>query len=162
MLADQLRWTITRLRDAAFVLGTDGGPTADSGRNASLPEVIERVDADPPRVTGDPDHLVTIFSAFLRYAGRSGSTSGPVRIQVGESNGAVDALIFDCGPTVDRARRANLLKPNRRVTAADRDDVDLLTGIRLARDLSADVALDDTPGGGLTVELRLAAAPRSP
>ena len=172
---ESLRWETQRLHDAAWLLSSFGHGSGSMIRDASLLEIIDRaasratppgcsleiiVNDDSLSVRTDPDRLSVAIAALLRHAGRSGPVSAPVRVDIGTANGAVEVMIIDRGRPVDRARLADLGSAVPHLSPIDEIETDLTMGIRVARDLDVPITLDDTPGGGLTVTLRLAASPR--
>jgi two-component system sensor histidine kinase KdpD len=91
-----------------------------------------------------------------------GTADHPVRVEAGAVNGRVEIRIVDRGSGVPLAQRGRMFMPFQRL-----GDTDSTTGIGLGLAVSkgfveavrGDLLVEDTPGGGITMVLRLPAAP---
>jgi two-component system sensor histidine kinase KdpD len=93
----------------------------------------------------------------LRYAHDS-----PVRITAGRVGDRVLIAVADEGPGIARGTEAQLFAPFQRL--GDRDtSIGVGLGLSVARGfveaMGGTIASTDTPGGGLTIEIDLAAPP---
>ena len=91
-----------------------------------------------------------------------GSEGRPVRLYAGAVGRWVELHVADHGPGVPEADREGIFEPFRRL--GDRPQGDGVgLGLAVARGfveaMGGQVEFDDTPGGGLTVVVRLRAAP---
>jgi two-component system, OmpR family, sensor histidine kinase KdpD len=102
--------------------------------------------------------LANLIDNALRYA-----PDGPVRVTAGRVADRVLIAVVDEGPGVPRGAAEQLFEPFQRL--GDRDTSSGVgLGLSVARGfveaMGGTVTANDTPGGGLTVELDLAAPPK--
>jgi two-component system sensor histidine kinase KdpD len=125
-----------------------------------LPDATERVEIDVPDdlplVDADPGLLERVLANLLDNALRHG---GEAPVQVVATAGAENAklAIVDHGPGVREADREKLFTPFQRM--GDRDGAGVGLGLAVARGLTeamgGALVADRSPGGGLTMRLRL-------
>ena len=103
--------------------------------------------------------LANIIDNALRYAHDS-----PVRITAGRVGTRVLIAVVDEGPGIARGAEAQLFAPFQRIGDHD-NSIGVGLGLSVARGfveaMGGTIASTDTPGGGLTIEIDLAAAPES-
>jgi two-component system sensor histidine kinase KdpD len=114
-----------------------------------------------PRVLADPGLLERALANVIQNAIRFSPPDAPARVTAGAVNGIVDIRIVDRGPGVPTADRERLFVAFQRLgDAGHGEGVGL--GLAVARGfvqaMGGDIEVEDTPGGGLTVILRLPAA----
>jgi two-component system sensor histidine kinase KdpD len=114
-----------------------------------------------PRVLADPGLLERALANVIQNAIRFSPPDAPARVTAGAVNGIVDIRIVDRGPGVPTADRERLFVAFQRLgDAGNGEGVGL--GLAVARGfveaMGGDIEVEDTPGGGLTVILRLPAA----
>ncbi|MFJ9369672.1 sensor histidine kinase [Nocardia sp. NPDC101769] len=105
--------------------------------------------------------LVNLLANALRY---SPEGAPPSIAATASANGSVRVEVIDHGPGIDPADRDRVFLPFQRLD--DRHNGNGVgLGLALARGLAeamgATITPDDTPGGGLTMTVTLAAAPWS-
>jgi two-component system, OmpR family, sensor histidine kinase KdpD len=85
----------------------------------------------------------------------------PARVTAGPVDGVVDIRIVDRGPGVAEADRDRLFMPFQRL-GDTRQDEGVGLGLAVARGfveaMGGEIEVEETPGGGLTVVVRLRAA----
>jgi two-component system sensor histidine kinase KdpD len=114
-----------------------------------------------PRVLADPGLLERALANVIQNAIRFSPPGAPARVTAGAVNGTVDVRIVDRGPGVPAADRERLFVAFQRLgDAGHGEGVGL--GLAVARGfveaMGGGIEVEDTPGGGLTVILRLPAA----
>jgi two-component system sensor histidine kinase KdpD len=114
-----------------------------------------------PRVLADPGLLERALANVIDNAVRFSPPGVPPRVTAGAVDGYVDVRVVDRGPGVPRADRERLFVPFQRVgDSGQSEGVGL--GLAVARGfveaMGGEIEVEDTPGGGLTVVLRLKAA----
>ena len=85
----------------------------------------------------------------------------PVRVDAAQSGSAVDLRVVDRGPGIPVAERATMFQPFQRAGDRSHDaGVGLGLGIALGfvEAMGATLEVDDTPGGGLTMTIRVPVA----
>jgi two-component system sensor histidine kinase KdpD len=174
--ADRLDALVSNLLDASRL---QAGAVAVLARPVALDEVVgtvllglpdatDRIELDVPEdlplVYADPGLLDRVLANLLDNALRHAGDSGP--IQVTATAGAENAklAIVDHGPGVTQAERERLFAPFQRLDDRDASGVGL--GLSVARGfaeaMGGALVADQSPGGGLTMRLRLPLAPASP
>jgi len=123
--------------------------------------VVVDVPGDLPRVDADPGLLERALANVLANAiGHGGGA--PVRLTAGPAGGMVDLRVCDRGPGVPPASREAMFRPFQRLGDAPSGE-GIGLGLAVARGfvqaMGGAVEVEDTPGGGLTVVLRLRKAP---
>jgi two-component system sensor histidine kinase KdpD len=160
-LLDMSRLQTGSLRLVRRVVGLDEvvpralASLGESGRDVEVdvPEELARVDVDPG--------LLERAVANIAANARTWSVDRPVRIQGSQSGGRVELRVVDRGPGVPREERERIFQPFQRL--GDRPGTDGVgLGLAVARGfveaMGGDLAVEDTPGGGLTMVIGLRAA----
>ena len=109
--------------------------------------------------------LANIVGNALRHA----PADAPVRVSAGEITGdgrpRVDVRVIDRGPGIELADRERVFQPFQRVVDHHADGAGVGLGLAIARGfveaMGGDVAIEDTPGGGVTVVVGLPEAEHS-
>jgi two-component system sensor histidine kinase KdpD len=130
--------------------------------DAGVGEVTVRVPDDLPEVRADPALLERILVNVLANAVRFSPPGRPPTIKAHESGDEVEVHVIDHGPGIPAEAREVVFQPFQRL--GDRDSG---TGVGLGLALSRGLAEamggtlqpETTAGGGLTMVLRLPAAP---
>ena len=129
---------------------------------ASLPAANERVEVDVPvslpTVLADAALLERAVANLVSNALAWSPDSSPVRVQAGRVGELIDLRIVDRGPGVPMDDRERIFLPFQRF--GDRStDAGVGLGLAIAKGfieaMGARLSLDDTPGGGLTMTIRL-------
>ena len=130
-------------------LGARGG-----GIELDVPETL-------PRVLADAGLLERALANIFDNAVRHSPPGRPVRILAGAVNGTVDVRVVDRGDGVPEEERERIFQPFQRLRDSGDDGVGL--GLAVARGFVAamggELEAEDTPGGGLTLVVRLRTAP---
>ncbi len=111
---------------------------------------------DLPRLDTDPEMVERVLSIVVANACRFSPSERPVRITAGVTNEEMEILVIDRGPGIKRAQRATIFEPiprNGRGPNGVHLGMNVVAGFMGL--LGGEVRLEDTPGGGLTVELQL-------
>ena len=138
-------------------------------RAASLEEVVPvvvepygrrvRLDVpeDLPLVHTDPGLLERVLDNVTSNAVRHSPPDEPVLVLASASDREVEVRVIDRGPGVPEADRAAIFEPFRRLSDNHPDGVGLGLAVAngLATAVGADLSAEDTPGGGLTMVLRV-------
>jgi len=125
-------------------------------------DVVElEVSESLPRVLADPGLLERALANVIQNAIRFSPPGAPARVTAGAVNGVVDVRVTDRGPGVRSDDRARLFVPFQRLgDTAQGEGVGL--GLAVARGfveaMGGEIEVEDTPGGGLTVVVRLQVA----
>ena len=137
----------------------------NKGTRGVSSETIDRVtvDVEGSVVVADSGLLERVLANVIDNALRY-SLAGPVRVTAGRIGGRVLLTVADEGPGIDRGAEGQLFAPFQRL-----GDHDASTGIGLGLSVArgfveamgGTIASTDTPGGGLTIEIDLAAPPDS-
>jgi two-component system sensor histidine kinase KdpD len=100
--------------------------------------------------------LANLIDNALRYAADS-----PVRVTAGQVGRRVLIAVVDEGPGIPRGTESQLFAPFQRLGDQD-NSIGVGLGLSVARGfveaMGGTISTTDTPGGGLTVEIDLAAA----
>jgi two-component system sensor histidine kinase KdpD len=141
------------------------------GLDQVLPAALRSIGADDdslqvdvpeslPRVLGDPGLLERALANVMANAIRYSPAGSPPRVTAGRVDGTVDVRIVDRGPGVAEADRDRLFMPFQRL-GDTRQDEGVGLGLAVARGfveaMGGEVEVEETPGGGLTVVVRLRA-----
>jgi two-component system sensor histidine kinase KdpD len=138
-------------------------------RAASLEEVVPAVvepygrrvkldvPEDLPLIHTDPGLLERVLDNVTSNAVRHSPPGEPVLVLASASDREVEVRVIDRGPGVPEADRAAIFEPFRRLSDNHPDGVGLGLAVAngLATAVGADLAAEDTPGGGLTMVLRV-------
>lgn len=130
---------------------------------ASLSEPDDRLDVviadDVPAVVADAVLLERVLANVVTNAMHHTNGHVPIVIEAGRAGGKVHLRVIDRGPGIPRTEREQLFEPFQQL-GDQSGGVGL--GLAVARGfmtaMSGSIVLDDTPGGGLTVDLALDAA----
>ena len=131
-------------------------------RSLGLRDDAVRLDVSEtlPRVLADPGLLERALANLIDNAVRFSPPDAPPRVTAGAVDGTVDIRIADRGPGVPLAERDRLFLPFQRLGDASAQGVGL--GMAVAKGfveaMGGEIEAEDTPGGGLTVVVRLGAA----
>ena len=102
--------------------------------------------------------LANLIDNALRYAPDS-----PVRVTAGQVGNRVLIAVVDEGPGIPRGSEEQLFAPFQRLGDHD-NSIGVGLGLSVARGfveaMGGTISATDTPGGGLTVEIELAAPPK--
>jgi two-component system sensor histidine kinase KdpD len=131
----------------AGALGTLGGDDA---------EVEIRVPAALPPVQADPALLERSIANLVANACKASPAGVPVVVEAGAVAGRVDLRIADRGPGIPVGDRELVFEPFQRLTDHGQG---VGLGLAISRGfieaMGGELELEDTPGGGLTVVVRL-------
>ncbi|HEY3547897.1 MAG TPA: DUF4118 domain-containing protein [Propionicimonas sp.] len=145
-------------------------------RAASLEEVVPavvepygrkvRLDVpeDLPLVHTDPGLLERVLDNVTSNAVRHSPPGEPVLVLASASQREVEVRVIDRGSGVPEADRAAMFEPFRRLSDNQANGVGLGLAVAdgLAKAVGADLSAEDTPGGGLTMVLRVPRAEVAP
>ena len=129
-----------------------------AGDGAAVLDVPESL----PRVLADSGLLERALANVIDNALRHSPLDAPPRISAGTVDGVVDVRISDRGPGVLAEDRARLFVPFQRLGDSSQGEgvgLGLAVAKGFVEAMGGEVEVEDTPGGGLTVVLRLRAAP---
>ena len=123
--------------------------------------VVVEVPRDLPAVQADPGLLERVLANLVRNALRFAPSDRPPRLTAGGIGDAVELRVVDQGPGIRPEQRDQVFLPFQRL-----GDTDNTTGVGLGLALSRGLTEamggtlepEDTPGGGLTMVVRLRAA----
>ena len=136
-------------------------PGALAGLSQSCREVIVNVPETLPRVEVDAALLERAVANLIDNAVRHTPDGSPVRVEAGEVAGRVDVRVVDRGPGVPLGARERLFQPFQRLGDND-SDIGVGLGLAVAKGfveaMGGEIAMEDTPGGGLTMVLSLPVA----
>lgn len=115
-----------------------------------------------PRVLADPGLLERALANVIENAVRFSPADVPARVTAGAVDGVVDVRVSDRGVGVPEGERDRIFVPFQRLGDSNvSEGVGL--GLAVARGfieaMGGEVEVEDTPGGGLTIVLRLRTAP---
>jgi two-component system, OmpR family, sensor histidine kinase KdpD len=135
-------------------------PAAVSALGTRARDVRLELPEDLPRVLADRGLLERALANILANAVEYSPDDQPARVLAGKVDDLVDVRIVDRGPGVPRQQRDVMFLPFQRIGDGDRrEGVGL--GLAVARGfieaMGGSIETEDTPGGGLTVVLRLRA-----
>jgi two-component system sensor histidine kinase KdpD len=123
--------------------------------DASVPETL-------PRVVADPGLLERAIANIVSNAVTHSPPGTDVHLEAGAVDDRVDLRVVDRGPGVPRAQRDRIFQPFQRLGDSPQDGgvgLGLAVAKGFVEAMDGEVEVEDTPGGGLTVVLRLRAAP---
>jgi two-component system sensor histidine kinase KdpD len=128
---------------------------------AGADRVEVEIDAQLPEVLADPGLLERVVANVADNALRH-ARGAPVALRASAYGDSVELRVVDRGPGVPRTHLDRLFAPFQRL--GDRDHNGLGLGLSVARGfteaMGGTLTAEETPGGGLTLVLRLAAADR--
>jgi two-component system sensor histidine kinase KdpD len=121
-----------------------------------------KVDVDDAVVMADGGLLERVLANLIDNAVRYAPDS-PVRVTAGQVGGRVLIAVIDEGPGIPRGAEEQLFAPFQRLGDHD-TSIGVGLGLSVARGfveaMGGTISATDTPGGGLTVEIDLAAPPK--
>ncbi len=119
--------------------------------------VVSDVPEDLPLVTTDAGLLERVVANVVANAVRFQSAGTPVRLTASADAEAVELRVADTGPGVDDARKERMFDAFQRLddTSSGGLGLGLAVARGLARAVGATLDPEDTPGGGLTMVLRM-------
>jgi len=121
-----------------------------------------KVDVDDAVVMADSGLLERVLANLIDNALRYAQDS-PVRVTAGQVGDRVLIAVVDEGPGIPRGAEDQLFAPFQRLGDHD-TSIGVGLGLSVARGfveaMGGTISATDTPGGGLTVEIDLAAAPK--
>jgi two-component system sensor histidine kinase KdpD len=131
---------------------------------SSLSERTDRVEVSVPEslppILADPVLLERSVANLVANALHHTPADRSIRIVAGTVADRVDLRVIDTGPGVPPARREQLFRPFQRLDDHSPDGVGL--GLAVSRGfveaLGGDLEAEETPGGGLTMVIRMPAA----
>ncbi len=134
-------------------------PTALAGLGARAAQVTLDLPEDLPPVLADAGLLERALANIVANAAAYSPDGSPIRVVAGVVDGGVDIRVVDRGPGVPAAERDRMFVPFQRVgDSNNREGVGL--GLAVAKGfvdaMNGSIEVEDTPGGGLTVVVRLA------
>lgn len=131
---------------------------------SSLSEDIRRVEVSVPEslppVLGDPVLLERAVANLVSNALRHTSASSRIRVEAGAVGDRVDLRVVDDGPGIEPENREQMFQAFQRL--GDRSHHGVGLGLAVARGFvhatGGELDAEDSPGGGLTMVVRMAAA----
>ncbi len=171
--ADRLNHLIGNLLDMSR-LQTGGLQLAM--RAVALEEIIpaalaglsraERVDTDVPetlpRVKADAALLERAVANVIENALKWSPSDTRVRVEACVANGRVDLRVVDRGAGIPPAQREQVFQPFQRLGDST-NDTGVGLGLAVARGfveaMGGTIMVDDTPGGGVTIDIGLEVSP---
>jgi len=121
-----------------------------------------KVDVDDAVVMADPGLLERVLANLIDNALRYAPDS-PVRVTAGQVGDRVLIAVIDEGPGIPRGTEEQLFAPFQRLGDHD-TSIGVGLGLSVARGfveaMGGTISATDTPGGGLTAEIDLAAPPK--
>jgi two-component system sensor histidine kinase KdpD len=131
---------------------------------SSLSEHTSRVEVSVPEslppILADPVLLERSVANLVANALHHTPSEGSIRVVAGAVGDRVDLRVIDTGPGVPAARREQLFRPFQRLDDHSPDGVGL--GLAVSRGfveaLGGELEAEETPGGGLTMVIRMPAA----
>jgi two-component system, OmpR family, sensor histidine kinase KdpD len=149
----------------ALVRGVVGFDEVVAKALASLPDGGRGLDVDVPetlpRIDADAGLLERAIANIVANATAASARAVPVRVRASAAGGRVELRVIDRGPGVPRDQRDRIFRPFQRLgDRGSRNGVGL--GLAVAKGfveaMDGDLAVEDTPGGGLTMVIGFEAA----
>jgi two-component system sensor histidine kinase KdpD len=131
-------------------------PGAVAGLGPRVDDVVVQTPETLPPAAADPALLERALANLLDNATSASPPDRPARIEAGAVAGRVDIRIIDHGPGIPRLERERVFQPFQRLV-----DHGTGTGLGLAiargfiTAMGGELALEDTPGGGVTMVVSL-------
>jgi len=120
-----------------------------------LPETL-------PRVRADVGLLERAVANVVDNARAWSPVDRPVRVEAGAVLDRVDLRVIDHGPGIPESERELIFRPFQRLGDNSRDGTGVGLGLAVARGfveaMGGELAVEDTPGGGLTMVLSMPVA----
>ena len=124
--------------------------------------IVLDVSESLPRVLADAGLLERALANVIANAIRYSPAGAHARITAGAVDGIVEVRVADRGPGVPEPERARIFVPFQRLGDSQADGEGVGLGLAVAKgfveSMGGTVEVEDTPGGGLTVVVRLRAA----
>jgi len=117
--------------------------------------------ADIPPVSADADLLERAIANVLSNAVAFSPPSQPITVQASRDGTRMHLRIVDRGPGIPPGERGNVVRPFQRLGdqhTANGVGLGLAVASGFVAAMGGELALDDTPGGGLTVDITLRSA----
>ncbi len=114
-----------------------------------------------PRVLADPGLLERALANVIANAVRFSPRGAQARVTAGVVDGIVDVRVVDRGPGVPPSERGRIFVPFQRLGDSGHGEgvgLGLAVAKGFVEAMGGEIEVDDTPGGGLTIVLRLRAA----
>ena len=114
-----------------------------------------------PRVLADPGLLERALANLISNAMRFSPPGSNARVTAGAVDGIVDVRVVDRGPGVPQNERPGLFVPFQRLGDSSQGEgvgLGLAVAKGFVEAMGGEIEVEDTPGGGLTIVLRLRAA----
>jgi two-component system sensor histidine kinase KdpD len=114
-----------------------------------------------PRVLADPGLLERALANVIQNAVRFSPPGSPTRVTAGAVDGVIDIRVVDRGPGVPPADRERLFMPFQRLGDTAQDEgvgLGLAVAKGFVEAMGGEIEIEDTPGGGLTLVVRLRSA----
>jgi two-component system sensor histidine kinase KdpD len=129
-------------------------PDGGRGLEVDVPETLPRIDADAGL-------LERAIANIVANAMAASAPDAPVRVRASAAGGRVELRVIDRGPGVPRDQRDRIFRPFQRLgDRGSRNGVGL--GLAVAKGfveaMDGELAVEDTPGGGLTMVIGFEAA----
>ncbi len=136
-----------------------------AGAVSSLSGSVAGIEVDVsealPTIDADPELLERVVANLVGNALRYAPPGTPVRVAAGSVADRVDLRVIDQGPGVSAAERDRLFEPFQRLGDDDHNG-NLGLGLAVARGfvevMGGELELEDTPGGGATMVIRMKAS----
>jgi two-component system, OmpR family, sensor histidine kinase KdpD len=130
-------------------------PDGGRGLDVEVPETLPRIDADAGL-------LERAIANIVANATAASAPDARVRVRASAAGGRVELRVIDRGPGVPRDQRDRIFRPFQRLgDRGSRNGVGL--GLAVAKGfveaMDGELAVEDTPGGGLTMVVGFEAAP---
>jgi two-component system sensor histidine kinase KdpD len=174
---DKLTDLVTNLLDLSRL---QAGVLSVALRPVGLEDVVSRalshVDGDShvdldvpddlPEALADPGLLERVVANLVQNALRYSPDGAQVRVAGSSHGGFVELRVIDRGPGIPVSAQEKAFEPFQRLhDHASSDEAGVGLGLAIARGfteaMSGQLALEDTPGGGLTMVVQIPAAPLS-
>jgi two-component system, OmpR family, sensor histidine kinase KdpD len=138
--------------DEVVPLATEGL----GGVSIDMPDTLPLVRTDPGLLERA---LANVVSNAVRH-----SAGSPVRITATPTRDHIEVRVIDTGPGLEDDRKARMFEPFQRLGDTSPDGLGLGLAVTegLATAVGAGVSVEDTPGGGLTMVLRVPRERRMP
>jgi two-component system sensor histidine kinase KdpD len=121
------------------------------------------VPADLPAVLADGGLLERVIANLVQNAVRYAPLDNPVRVAASAHDGKVELRVVDRGPGIRPAETSRVFAPFQRLDDAPSGGAGVGLGLAIARGfteaMGGTVTAEETPGGGATLVVSLAAAP---
>ena len=140
-------------------------PLAADELGTTAEAVLIKLDEDLPEVLADPALLQRILANLLSNAIKFSPADHPPRVSAGTYGDQVHVRVIDHGPGLPADERERVFLPFQRsgdTNGPPGIGLGLALSKGLAEAMGGSLEADDTPGGGLTMDLGLPAAPAPP